>query len=185
MIYITSDLHFSHDKSFLYVPRGYKNIWEHDSDIVQRWNETVSMNDEVYVLGDLMLNSNENGRKLLSQLKGNLHLIYGNHDSDVRKDIYKTLWNVVEICGYATVIKDGKWRFYLSHYPTMTTNYDDNDKPLRDRMWNLCGHTHTSDKYLEMRKGLLSYHCELDAHDNRPVSIEEIKQDIKNFYDAV
>ena len=181
-IYFTSDLHFGHDRDFIYIPRGYKNFYEHDEDVVRRWNQKINWNDDVYILGDLMLGDNTYGRKILNQLNGQLHIIYGNHDTDVRKDIYNNLRNVVEIMGYAGILKYKKWHFYLSHYVTMTKNYDDTKKHLAQNLINLCGHIHTPDKFCEMRNGIMSYHVELDAHSNEPISIEEIIEDIKNFY---
>lgn len=176
MIYVTSDLHLCHNRDFLYEPRGFKNIYEHDEAIVSNWNSIINPEDDVYILGDLMLNDNERGRKLLSQLKGNLHIVFGNHDTDTRIEIYNNLWNVVEICGYATVLKYNGYRFYLSHYPTLTSNFD--DKALKTRTICLCGHTHTKDAFYDWEYGVI-YHCELDAHNNYPVSIEQIIKDMK------
>ena len=75
MIYVTSDLHFSHNKEFLYKPRGFNSIEEHDEQIIKNWNEIITDEDEVYILGDLMLNDNEGGIRKLQQLKGKIHII--------------------------------------------------------------------------------------------------------------
>lgn len=181
MIYVCSDLHFGHDRDFIYVPRGYNNVYDHDRDIIQKWNDLITDQDDVYILGDLMLGDNEYGKQMISQLNGNLHIIYGNHDTDTRIAIYNELHNVVEMCGYATMIKYSKWHFYLSHYPTKTANYDDSKENVKKNLWNLCGHVHTKDKFLEMRQGLMSYHVELDAHGNQPVPIDTVIQDIIHF----
>ena len=37
MIYFTSDCHFSHDKEFLWGPRGFKNQWEMNEKIIENW----------------------------------------------------------------------------------------------------------------------------------------------------
>lgn len=79
-----------------------------------------------------MLNDNEGGVKKLQQLKGKIHVIAGNHDSTIRQDVYKILFD--EVC-YATMIKIGKQHYYLSHYPTLTANYD--DKPYHNHIINL------------------------------------------------
>lgn len=34
-IWFTSDLHFGHNKSFLYEPRGFNSIEEHDATIIK------------------------------------------------------------------------------------------------------------------------------------------------------
>ena len=174
--WFTSDLHLGHDREFIWKPRGFNSVYEMNETIIKNWNSVVNPKDDVYVLGDLMLGDNENGRKLLCKLKGNLHIILGNHDSDVRQEIYDNLYNVVEIT-YVTIVKYNNYKFYLSHYPTITSSYDEN-KPLKAKVINLCGHTHTEDKFKDWDKGLI-YHVELDAHNNELVNINRIINDIK------
>jgi calcineurin-like phosphoesterase family protein len=178
MIYVTSDLHFNHDKFFLYAPRDFKSVEEMNKYIVNRWNDTITDEDDVYILGDLMLNDNDTGMELLRSLNGKLHIIYGNHDTPTRQELYNELENVVE-AGYATAFKYRHYNFYLSHYPTLCSNYDI-DKPLKARVINLCGHTHTEDKFADMDKGLI-YHCEMDAHNCCPVLLDDIIWDIKQY----
>ena len=48
-------------------------------------------------------------------------------------------------------------------------------------MINLCGHSHTKDRYADINKGLI-YHVEVDAHDNTPVSLEQVIQDMNGVY---
>ena len=177
-IYLTSDLHFCHDKEFIYGPRGFKNIWDMNKAIVENWNSTVTEDDDVYVLGDLMLNNNEEGIKLIKSLRGRIHIVTGNHDTYNRVARYRNTFNVVMVHPYATELKYKKYKFYLSHYPTMTSNYD--DKGLYGLI-NLCGHVHTQNRFLDMDKGLI-YHCELDAHDMKPILIDDIIEDIKKYY---
>lgn len=181
MIFVTSDLHFGHDKEFMYVPRGFSNIQEADSAVVGNWNSVVSDEDDVYVLGDIMLNDNENGCRLWNQLKGNKFVIIGNHDSAVRIELLKTCPNTT-VLGYADIIKYDGFTFYLSHYPTITSSFE-RDKRLKIGEINLCGHTHTKDRFVDIGKGRI-YHCELDAHDNRPVAITEIISDLLRIIDG-
>ena len=177
-IYLTSDLHFCHDKEFIYGPRGFKNIGNMNKAIVENWNSIVTEDDDVYVLGDLMLNNNEEGIKLIKSLHGRIHIITGNHDTNNRVAYYESAFNVVMLYPYATELKYKKYKFYLSHYPTMTSNYDDKDLY---GVINLCGHVHTQNRFLDMDKGLI-YHCELDAHDMKPILIDDIIEDIKKYY---
>ena len=181
MIYFTSDLHLFHDRDFIYGPRGFDTAQEHAEAILKNWNSLISETDDVYVLGDLMLNDDERGIEYLNRLNGNLHIIYGNHDTDSRIKLYHNLDNVVEICGYSTILKYGKKRLYLSHYPSKTWTSEDGFSGAYKKLLNLCGHTHTNDRFLEMRNGVYSYHVELDAHNNFPVSIKEIFEDIRSF----
>lgn len=177
MIYLTSDTHFMHGKNFLYEPRGFSSTEEMSETIVSNWNSIVSPDDTVYHLGDVILTDTEKGLEYFKQLNGNIMLIRGNHDSDARMQLYTELPNVTYL-GYANMLKYKKWMFYLSHYPTITSNLDDKDKPLKARVINLCGHSHTKDKWADINKGLI-YHVELDAHNNYPVLLDDIIEEIK------
>ena len=171
MIYFTSDLHFGHDKAFLYAPRGFQTIEEHDETIIQKWNSIVQPTDEVYILGDLMLNDNEHGVNCGRRLNGRKLVILGNHDTDARVELYKEF---AEVLGYATIIKDGKFRAYLSHYPTMMGNFEENFGPVC-----LHGHTHSANPFQYANNRC--YNVALDAHNCYPVSIEQIRSDIRKF----
>ncbi len=178
MIYITSDLHFGHDKESVYGPRGFKNVYESDKALISNWNETVSDEDDVYVLGDIMLNDDKNGRKCWNQLRGNKHIIIGNHDTETRIKILEECYNT-EVIGHAYLLKWKDFNFYLTHYPTITGDLNSGRGINRDLI-NLCGHSHVRDRFADIDKGLI-YHCDLDAHNNRPVAIAEIIEDIKRF----
>ena len=182
-IFFTSDLHLNHNKGFIYEPRGFSNCHEHSLGIIDNINQVVKEDDELYILGDVMLEDDEKGLYYFNRIKcHNIHIILGNHDSDKRIEIFKSLDNVKELC-FATRIKLKKWTFYLSHYPANTCN--DADKKNSAIVFNLCGHTHTKDRFIEMRRGTMSYHVELDCHDNYPISIQDIKQDIIDFKNNV
>lgn len=175
-IWITADLHFGHSKPFLYEPRGFSSIEEHDKTIIKNWNSIVNSEDEVFILGDLMLNDNEHGIECLRQLNGHLNILRGNHETDNRWELYATLSNV-NLLGWAQMLKYHKYYFYLSHYPTIINNYDA-DQPLKTRIINLCGHSHNKDPFCDKDKGLI-YHCELDAHSNYPILLDNIIKEIK------
>lgn len=177
MIYFTSDLHFGHDRGFIYEPRGFISSAEHDSAIIDRWNAVVKADDTVFILGDLMLGDNSEGIEKLKRLNGNLHIILGNHDTDTRTKLYKNLPNVQEVV-YATKIKAKGYRFYLSHYPTLTANMSETD--LKAIVLNLHGHTHSPDKF--ERDNPYAYNVAIDAHNGYPVSVDEVIKDITNKY---
>lgn len=176
MIYFTSDTHFCHNKPFLYEPRGFKSIEEHDETIVKNWNSIINPEDEVYHLGDVMLINNEKGIGYLKSLNGKIHLILGNHCTETRIELYKTCSNIVSI-DYAKKLKIGKYYFWLCHYPTITANYDD-DKPWAKHLINIYGHTHQQSKFYNDNPYM--YCVCLDAHDNYPVSLEQILEDVQN-----
>lgn len=175
MIWFSSDLHLCHNKDFCFVPRGFKSTEEMNAAIIQRWNETVFPDDDVYVLGDLMLSDVEEGLRLLAKLNGYIHIIRGNHDTDTKVERYKELPNVVSV-DYALEFKYKKAYFWLSHYPTLTANYDD-DKPWAKHLINLYGHTHQQTNFYNDNPYM--YHVGVDSHNCTPVSIDQIIEDIK------
>jgi len=124
-----------------------------------------------------MLGDDDHGIKCLQRLNGHIHLVRGNHCTDNRLILYASCWNVESVGDWAIMIKDGKQSIYLSHFPTITSNYDI-EKPLKARILNLCGHTHGKDPFMDWNKGLI-YHVELDAHNNKPVALEDVMKDIR------
>lgn len=178
-IWLTSDLHLGHNQPFMYEPRGFKTIEEHDKTIIENWNKLVSWDDEVWLLGDCMLNDNEGGIRKLNQLVGKIYILAGNHDTSSRIQLYANIRPTILTMGLAYILKYQGYHFYLSHYPTFCSNYDD-DKPLKRQMISLCGHSHTTDRFKDMDKGTV-YHVELDAHDNKPILLDDIIEDIKKY----
>ena len=178
MLWFTSDLHFSHKLPSLLEQRGFKTAAEMNEQIIANWNAEVDDDDDVYVLGDLMLTDAKSGMDALRCLHGNIHIIRGNHDTDNKLAEYQKLPNVVEIVE-TKILKYRGWRFYLSHYPTVTTA---GHKPLKADIINLFGHTHQDtnfyvypDTETENRR---MYHVGLDSHHLAPVSFEQICTDL-------
>ena len=179
MIYLSSDLHFGHDRGFIYEPRGFSSVQENDETIIERFNSIVRPEDDLYLLGAQMLGNNEHGLDCLRQLNGKLHILFGNHDTDTRKGLYFGLSNVVGVLGYAGMLKYKKWRFYLSHYPTITDNLNDVSKPW-EQVKCLYGHTHQKTNFYNDNP--LLYHVGVDSHNCYPVSIDQVIEDIKTKF---
>lgn len=178
MIYISSDLHFNHDKDFIYESRGFNNISDMNQTIIKNFHSIIKPDDDLYLLGDNFLGNLDLGINLFKQLPGKIHLIWGNHDINNRKLALMDCHNVVEICGYATILKYKKYHFYMSHFPTVTTNFDDYKKPLKARLLALSGHTHSNILFEPCN----SYNVAVDAHNYFPVSIEQIIRDFQVKY---
>ena len=106
MIYFISDTHFNHDREFVYGPRGFKSIEEMNETLIKNWNETVTPDDQIYVLGDFFLGTDEEFiRHTLWRLNGQIYLIYGNHDTPAKIKLYENTHGLVHCEGYATKIK--------------------------------------------------------------------------------
>ena len=175
-IWFTSDLHFGHQKDFLWRPRGFESNLEHDKAIIRNWNNVVNNEDEVYVLGDMMLGDSEYGINCIKQLKGHIHIILGNHDTETKAAQYLKCHNV-ETIDHARQERFGKIYLFLCHYPVITANYDD-QKAWAKHLINLHGHTHSKEKYYNNNPYM--YNVSLDAHNNQLDELQDILEDIKN-----
>lgn len=176
-VWVTSDLHFNHQREFVYKVRGFDSIWDMNRAIVDRWNEVVAPDDDVYVLGDLCLggpNSLQDNKELIQSLKGNIHIVRGNHDTDARIDMYGECWNVVEIEN-AIYLKYKGYTFYMSHYPTMTANLE--KETLKACLINLYGHTHQKSNFYNDIPYM--YHVGVDSHGCAPVLLDDVIEEIK------
>ena len=182
-IFLTSDTHFCHNKAFLYEPRGFSSVEEMNEAIVERWNKVVKTEDEVYHLGDFALNDIEAAIPYINRLNGTIRWILGNHDTDKKRGkIIEECPHVWEI-GYAYVIKHGKQSIYLSHYPTLTANYD-SGKHFSQNVINLHGHVHSKTPWINLRNPFM-YDVGMDAHNCTPVHIDEVMTDIRQRWNDI
>ena len=173
MIYLTSDFHFAHNMDFIYKARGFENIDQMNKAVVENINNTLKEDDELYVLGDLVLDDFDEGYRYLKMIKPKMHIILGNHDTDKKVEAYRKLENVVS-GSFAEAITYKRKRFFLCHYPVILDDGNSENPDIRD--WCLHGHTHSRKKY----QFLNCYNIGLDAHKCYPVSIEQVYNDIKN-----
>ena len=131
-----ADLHFGHSNIIKYCNRPFEDTDEMDRALIKNWNETVSNNDTVLVLGDVGFGSKEYIASLIKQLNGKKILIMGNHDN-WSEQTYRDM-------GFHTVSRFPiLWNdFYLlSHAPLIlseTTPY-----------FNLYGHVHNDSRYVD------------------------------------
>lgn len=179
-IWITSDLHFNHSRSFIYEPRGFQSVEEMNETIIERFNSKVSPEDEVYICGDLCLGGGElevleKNMALIERLNGHIHVILGNHDTPARIAMYAMCKNVEEIV-YATMIHYRGYHFYLSHFPTLTANLE--KESLKQCTINLFGHNHQRDNFYNDMPFM--YHIGVDSHDCYPVLLDDAIEEMKN-----
>lgn len=171
-IFITSDLHFGHDREFIWGARGYADVNEMNIKQLEKFNSVVTEEDEVWILGDSLLGDAEEGLKYLKQLKGKIHICLGNHDTATREKMFKDLGWDVQLCAR---LKYKKMNFYLSHYPTITHNLE--EKEIWQVIINLFGHTHQTTNFYHDDPWM--YHVGVDSHDGYPVSLDQIILDVK------
>lgn len=116
MNYFISDLHFGHKNCLAFDDRPFVDIESHDNFIIEHWNNTVNMDDDVYILGDISWHNVTKTIEILSSLNGKKHLIIGNHDNNFLKN--KDFRNCfVEVCNYKELYIDKDHSVILCHYP--------------------------------------------------------------------
>ena len=170
-IWLTSDLHFCHDREFVWKARGFNSVEEMNEAIVERFNSVIKPEDTLYILGDIMLNDNDTGEDLLSRINGFKKIIRGNHDTSPRVEIYKK-YTDAEI-KWADMIKYKKKNIYLSHHPTIVTNAGE----LHNLIINFYGHTHQTENFYNNYVNM--YHVGVDSHNCYPVLIDDALAAIK------
>ena len=80
MIYYIADMHFGHENVIRFDDRPFADTEQMDEVLIQNWNERVTADDTVYVLGDAFWKNEENSIRIMQRLQGHKHLIQGNHD---------------------------------------------------------------------------------------------------------
>lgn len=108
--------------------------------MIKNWNGIVKDEDHVFILGDISCYDTRTTVGLLKNLKGQKHLILGNHDYQFLHDNdFRNQF--VEIKNYKEQnIGDGV-RLILTHYPFYTWNGRYKGNPM------LYGHVHNSWEY--------------------------------------
>lgn len=115
MDYYISDLHLGHKNIISLCQRPFSCVEEMDEYFMQEWNKTVHRNDRVYILGDFMFKSTKTPEYYLERLKGEKHLLIGNHDKSwmTKTDVAKYFKSVE----WMTVVNTGKGKATLCHFP--------------------------------------------------------------------
>ena len=137
MRFFTSDMHHRHRRIVEITNRSIDTTQEqHDTWLIDLWNNQVQKTDEVWHLGDLSFASRyEDIAKFVSKLNGNINLLKGNHDQEkhlnqLKKDgLINNWWDYKEI-----KIKDTK--VCLFHFAISTWNQQGRGS------WHLFGHSH-------------------------------------------
>jgi calcineurin-like phosphoesterase family protein len=167
MKWFTSDTHFNHQSIIHSCHREWKNVWAMNAYMIEKWNEVVKKGDIVYHLGDFALPNKGDGHDvgwIIDQLQGQIILIRGNHDHNIRKleDKFAKVEDLEYVKGDGD---DKKYRVMLCHYPMRTWRASCHGS------WHLHGHSHGN---LEPMGKMLD--VGVDVHKFYPVSFTQVKE---------
>lgn len=178
-IWFTSDTHFSHENIIHFCHRPFKSVEEMNEQLIKNWNARVAKDDVVYHLGDFSWGGSDNSSRILEQLNGKIHLIFGNHDGKLGDSILAKFAQVTP----QTLIMIGGRKIYLSHFPFLC--YTGVYKKPEQAIWSLFGHVHTCpENNLGEDFGRLQYcfptqyDVGVDFNNYAPISYAEIKNKI-------
>ena len=177
-IFFTSDLHFGHANILRYDNRPFESVEEMDYELVRRWNERVSPEDTVYVLGDVSWYDADKTKQLVSSLNGRKILIRGNHDKPGNGKI----WGFDEEYDYKEIRPNGKKSLVvLSHYPITFFNRHHYGAYMlyghvhATHEWNITENVKRQLERLDIPCNMFNVGCML--WDYAPVTLEEIIAD--------
>lgn len=196
-IYFTSDLHFSHEK--VAKARGFLNPWGHDQSLENTLIDTLTKNDQLWVLGDLSSGTKQAEQSALRRLSwvkektgATLHLVPGNHDSchPKHRDSFKHQREFMEVFDSVQAFARRKFdgvEFLMSHYPYYGDHtLEDRDSQYRLRFNKLpLLHGHTHQKSVVGAPGdptfpIYQFSVGLDAWGQKPVELEAMVELMKS-----
>lgn len=108
-----SDWHYDHKNCLAFDNRPFKNVNDMNRELVWRWNETVSDDDSVFILGDMFWCNEKAAAEVLQSLSGVKILICGNHDT-YKKYAFRSKFAVIQ--DYMEIEDEGR-HVVLCHYP--------------------------------------------------------------------
>lgn len=175
MIYYTSDLHIGHFNAIRLCNRPYVTVEAMNMDIIQKWNEKVKPNDDVYILGDMFFKYQDIQQvtNILKLLNGKKHLVRGNHDKFLNSINWRDYFE--EVVFYKEIDDNGRM-VILFHYPIEEWNgYYRNS-------YMLYGHVH--DNMEEIKKHPRKFNVGVDVNDFEPKTLDELIENNKAMCDC-
>ena len=180
----SSDQHFGHTNIIRYCGRPFVDTDAMAAAMVDRWNDVVADSDEVWMLGDLVMNQLlVNLAAHVARLKGRKILVPGNHDAcwQGHRKGPRQVPAYYEIGGIAHIIDDPSpvviagQQLRISHFPYLIDTHHDlryiEHRPDDDGGWLLHGHIHE-----KWRQNGRQINVGVDAWDFAPVSDDTISE---------
>ena len=154
-----------------YCKRPFDTCDKMDEELISRWNGVCNDDSTIYHLGDFSFHSELKTAAILSQLKGKITLIKGNHDEGYTKGTgiksRSFRWRFEEIVDYKEIKLEGQ-KIVLFHYPIESWNN------CHYGRWHLHGHSHGSIPEFGYRRDV-----GVDCIGYTPISFERLKEDFQ------
>lgn len=172
-IFYISDLHIKDQAIFDKCKRPFGSLNNFEKVVQERWNKKVSKDDIVYVLGDIG-SLNIECLIFYRNLNGHKHLIIGNHDHEILKEIKES--KIFESVNFIELINDKDRKVCLCHYPLMDwMEFNRNGYLVYGHIHNktsLNGKAYSQIK--EYYKDKPAFNCGCDVTNYEPVTLDEM-----------
>lgn len=170
-----SDLHFGHENVIKFDHRPFGDVDAMDRCMIEFWNSRVSKEDDVYIVGDFCYRTSKEPEWYLKQLKGNKHLVVGNHDSAlIKSDKAMSYFESVDKMMH---VSDSGKQLCLCHFPIAEWN------KYRQGSYLIYGHIHANKgetyDFMKTRKRALNAAACINNY--TPVSLNELIQNNRIF----
>ena len=166
--WFTADTHLNHKAILKFCNRPFNNLEEMEERIIENWNDVVKNGDIVYHLGDFAIASeHKTVEEYLKRLKGQKHLISGNHDHQATKQAK----GFAHITPYKEIKLD-KRKIILFHYAMRTWH------GMYSGSWQLHGHSHGG---LFDDPSLKQLDVGVDSWDFMPINYDQISKAMDNY----
>ena len=139
--------------------------------LIENWRSTVTPDDTVYVLGDVIYRNSRAPAYDLNPLPGKKHLILGNHDTKWMRQCDPTAF--FETISKLEFVNEGDRQLTLCHYPMMSW-------PGSNRQGHMVfGHIHNNTDggfWPLIACSTLMLNACVEVNDYRPVTFEQLKK---------
>ena len=161
MIYYISDLHIGHKAAIRFDERPFADTNEMEKEIIRRWNEKVTTDDDVYILGDVFYR-------------------YKGRPADFLRKDDEALSCFADV-DKLRMIKDNERGVVLCHYPLITWN------KKHYGSYHVYGHVHRNigEETLFMIKQERAFNAGCMINGYVPCTLEELEQNNRIFRDSV
>lgn len=183
-VFFTADLHLGHKRILEFEPARQElgdTPDEMNEALIERWNEVVTADDTVYVLGDWAMGTIADTLALTPRFNGSKRLVIGNHDRPYNADT-TVWWDRYLDAGFDSLmfgplVLDKAPSVLLNHFPfgpagPYDGRYADDHVSYTSYMMLLHGHVHSAWKRRQANE--INVGC--DVWDYRPITLEQALQ---------
>jgi calcineurin-like phosphoesterase family protein len=179
--FIIADPHFGHSAILKYCNRPFTTVDEMTRVMSKFWNDKVSDNDEVIVIGDVCFSKDPYYiTNLMNSLNGRKILVYGNHDKTLKKNSNRLFGFESKQDYLETTIFDGEKdrQLCIFHYPIADWN------GRYHGSWHAHGHSHNNMSPIMHKMTPGSWDCGVDVpgNDYAPIEFSELAEKFKTTY---